>query len=267
MIQTPILYLPHGGGPLPLLGDAQHHGLVEFLTTITSRLDEPEAILVISAHWEAKQATVTSAAQPAIIYDYYHFPAAAYQIQYPAPGAPELAQTVVNLLHNKGIPAQLDDQRGFDHGLYVPLKLMYPDAEIPCIQLSLLHSLDPAKHIELGQALAPLRKQKLLILGSGLSFHNLKQFFTSDAASAQHSEVFDRWLVDSCTNPELSPAQCEQRLIDWENAPSARFCHPREEHLLPLQVCFGAAMTATPIAQLVFNEQLMGHKVSGLLWL
>ncbi len=173
---SPVLYLPHGGGPLPILGDKTHKKLVAFLQGIVSKLVEPAAILVISAHWEEKLATITGGSHPEIIYDYYGFPAEAYQIQYAAPGHPELAQEILSLIETSAIPAKVDKQRGFDHGLYVPLKLMYPLAKIPCIQLSLIKNLNPREHIALGKSLASLREKNILIIGSGMSFHNLKIF-------------------------------------------------------------------------------------------
>lgn len=263
---SPVLYLPHGGGPLPILGDKGHEEMVSFLKEIVAKLGEPSAIVVISAHWEEEQATITSNSHPEIIYDYYGFPAEAYTIQYAAPGNPGLAKEIYTLLMASGIPARLDEQRGFDHGLFVPLKLMYPKAQIPCIQLSLLKNLDPRKHIALGKAIASLREKNILIIGSGMSFHNLKTFFTHDIDSSRENDAFDQWLIETCTHPEISSEQREQQLIEWEKAPFARFCHPREEHLLPLHVCFGIACAGSPIGKVVFNGQIMGKKVTSLLW-
>lgn len=263
---SPVLYLPHGGGPLPILGDKGHEEMVSFLKEIVAKLGEPSAIVVISAHWEEEQATITSNSHPEILYDYYGFPAEAYTIQYAAPGNPGLAKEMYTLLMASGIPARLDEQRGFDHGLFVPLKLMYPQAQIPCIQLSLLKNLDPRKHIALGKAIASLREKNILIIGSGMSFHNLKTFFSKEIDSSKENEGFDHWLIETCTHPDISSEQREQRLIEWEQAPFARFCHPREEHLLPLHVCFGIACAGSPIAKVVFNGQIMRKKVTSLLW-
>ena len=263
---SPVLYLPHGGGPLPILGDKGHEKMVSFLKEITSELGEPAAILVISAHWEEEQATITSNSHPKIIYDYYGFPAEAYTIQYAAPGNPGLAKEIHALLIASGISTRLDEQRGFDHGLFVPLKLMFPHARITCIQLSLLKNLDPRKHIALGKAIASLREKNILIIGSGMSFHNLKTFFSNNIDSSKENEGFDHWLIETCTDPAISSEVREQRLIEWEKAPFARFCHPREEHLLPLHVCYGIACFGTPIAKVAFNDQIMGKKVTSLLW-
>jgi 4,5-DOPA dioxygenase extradiol len=261
---SPVLYLSHGGGPLPLLGDTGHQNLINFFRDITPTLGKPSAILVISAHWEASTATITSGATPSLIYDYYGFPKQAYDIKYPVPGSPVLAKQIFNLLKTAGITATLDDQRGFDHGLFVPLKLMYPDADIPCVQLSLLNSLQPEAHILIGKALAALRHANVLVIGSGFSFHNLREFFTSSSQQSRAmNTAFERWLMDTCSNRQLTEYEREQRLINWESAPAARYCHPREEHLLPLHVCYGVAGTA---AKSVFEFEIMGKMASAYLW-
>ena len=231
------MFIPHGGGPLPLLGDASHQVMVEFLSAITASFGEPSAILVISAHWEEGIATITSGQLPALIYDYYGFPDAAYDVEYPVAGDPILAERIYDLLEKAGIEARLDDQRGFDHGLFVPLKLMYPDASIPCVQLSLVNNLDPETHINIGKALSELRKENVLIVGSGLSFHNMSAFMSqNEGATDVKNEAFEDWLADTCSNNNVSPEDRERRLIEWADAPGARYCHPREEHLLPLHV-------------------------------
>jgi aromatic ring-opening dioxygenase catalytic subunit (LigB family) len=263
---SPVLFLPHGGGPLPILDDKGHEKMVAFLKEIVRELSEPSAILVISAHWEEEQATITSNSHPEIIYDYYGFSAEAYKIQYAAPGYPELASEIYALLTASGVTTRLDEQRGFDHGLFVPLKLMFPQAQIPCIQLSLLKNLNPRMHIALGKAIASLREKNILIIGSGMSFHNLKTFFSNEINTSKENKEFDHWLIETCTNPAILSEEREQRLIEWEKAPFARFCHPREEHLLPLHVCYGIACADTPIAKVVFNEEVMGKKVTSFLW-
>jgi len=261
---SPVLFLPHGGGPLPLLGDRGHARLVRFLEAIAADLGEVSAILVISAHWEAGVPTLTGGERPALIYDYAGFPEESYTIEYPAPGAPALAADVHGLLRDAGIDAALDAARGFDHGVFVPLKLMYPEAAIPCVQLSLVRGLDPALHIRVGQALAGLRKQNVLVFGSGFSFHNLRAFFTGrPGAPDPENDTFQDWLVETCTAPGLSEAERERHLVDWEHAPHARYCHPRAEHLLPLHVCYGLARGP---ARVVFDAEVMGKRAVGLLW-
>ena len=265
---APIIYLPHGAGPFPLLGGRGYgnESIIPFLTNLSSFITEPSAILIISAHWEAQQASLTSAQQPTLIFDFLGFPKQAYNLQYPAPGQPKLAQEIYNQLKNNNIAAQLETQRGFDHGVYVPLKLMYPKAHIPCIQLSLIKGLNAAEHIALGKALTEIRNKNVLIIGSGMSFHNLSLFFSPNKESYQKSNTFDQWLIDTCTNASLSKIEKEKRLIAWKEAPYAQFCHPREEHLLPLHVCFGAACKETPTAKVIFNENFMGAKITGLIW-
>ena len=263
-LPSTVLFIPHGGGPLPLLHDPGHHDMVDFLKHLVPTLGHPEAIIVISSHWEEEIVTLTSGKHPDLIYDYSGFSEAAYHIRYPAPGHPRLAETIQNLLQVAGIPAQLDNRRGFDHGMFVPLKILFPKANIPCIQISLLKHLDAAAHIAIGKALTALRQEKVLILGSGFSFHNLRAFFSSTASAPdEKNEAFEQWLIETCTAPELSVEARENRLINWQQAPSARYSHPREEHLLPLHVCYGLAQSC---AKLVFSGKVAGKKASAFLW-
>jgi aromatic ring-opening dioxygenase catalytic subunit (LigB family) len=258
-----IIYFSHGGGPLPILGDPGHKAMVDFMTRLPSRLRRPDAILVISAHWEEAAATLLGAERPKMFYDYYGFPDEAYEITYPAPGSPVLAGKIVGLLKQAGLKTHVDTERGFDHGLFIPLKLMYPQADIPALQLSLLRGLDPAEHIALGKALRGLKDDNILVIGSGFSFHNLRAFFGQPAGTADPAnDAFQNWLVEVCTRT-TDPAEREQRLVDWERAPSARYCHPREEHLLPLHVCLG--MADKP-AQVIFDAEILGKRSLGLLW-
>ena len=261
---APVLYIPHGGGPLPLFAHAGHEALVRFLRAIPAELGTPEAILLISAHWEATVPTVTGGAQPNLLFDYYNFPTEAYQIEYPAPGHPQLAGKIQQLLGDSGVTAEIDTRRGFDHGLFVPLKLMYPEATIPCVQLSLMQGLDPAAHIRIGKALAGLRTENILTIGSGFSFHNMKAFSFSDSpVPDEKNDRFDRWLQDICTHPTHAPEAREAKLVAWDQAEHARYCHPREEHLLPLHVCCG--MAGTP-ARVVFNDFILGKRATAFLW-
>ncbi|HBN15282.1 MAG: dioxygenase [Gammaproteobacteria bacterium] len=245
-MEKQIVFLSHGGGPLPLLGDQGHRELVDYLQTLPGTLNRPDAILVISAHWEADTPTVTSAPQPGLIYDYYGFPRESYEIAYPCPGSPELAQQVTQALQNAGIDAHRDGERGLDHGVFVPLKLMYPQANIPCVQLSLDKSLDAALHWRIGEALQSLEVDRLLVIGSGFSFHNMTAFRAPDDRSAREMNIaFEDWLTNICSTEELSESERRQQLIEWQQAPYARFCHPREEHLLPLHVCVAMAGRAS----------------------
>jgi 4,5-DOPA dioxygenase extradiol len=261
--QARIVYLSHGGGPLPILGEPSHKSMVDFLGRLPSQLGRPKAILVISAHWEENAATLLSAPNPPMLYDYGGFPAKAYDIDYPAPGSPDLADRIAGLLKKSGIPVRTDPRRGFDHGLFIPLTLMYPRADIPSLQLSLLGSLDPAAHVALGKALGELKGENILVIGSGFSFHNMGAFsLQGTRAPDPDNDAFQNWLIEACTGP-MPLSEREQRLIHWENAPSARYCHPREEHLLPLHVCFGMAETA---ANVVFDDHILGQRAVAFRW-
>ena len=258
-----IVYFSHGGGPLPILGVAGHQAMIDFMLRLPSRLRKPDAILVISAHWEESTATLLGSDSPPMLYDYSGFPDEAYEITYPAPGNPVLADRIINLLNKNTIPARLDPRRGFDHGVFIPLKLMYPEADVPSLQLSLLCNLNPAAHIILGKALRELTHENILVIGSGFSFHNMRAFsmqgiHTPDPAN----DAFQDWLIETCTGP-IFQSEREQLLIDWEKAPSARYCHPREEHLLPLHVCLG--MADKP-ASTIFDDHILGKRCVGFLW-
>ena len=270
-----IVYVPHGGGPMPLLKDPGHKSLIRFLQSFSGKIERPEAILIIGAHWEEACVSLTSASAPGLIYDYGGFPPESYAIQYPAPGSPHLSHEIAELLESQSIPARLDDQRGFDHGMFVPLKLMYPEADIPCIQLSLLNTLNAQDHIAFGKALAPLKEKNILIVGSGMSFHNLRSFFVPALVSEEENLAFDIWLRETCGSETLTLKERESRLINWQQAPAALKCHPRPEHLLPLHVCFGIACNSDNLgnedaananAEVVFNDEVMGRRVSGFLW-
>ncbi len=255
---TDVLFVSHGGGPMPLLGDPGHQDMVDRLTELAADLRKPSAILVISAHWEEAIPTITSGTTPSLIYDYYGFPSEAYKIEYPCPGEPVLAQQVAQALDQAGIQARLDDQRGLDHGAFVPLKLMYPEAKIPCIQLSLVNTLDASTHLAIGRALQALDYDNLLVLGSGFSFHNMRAFFAAQTPEIQARNLaFEDWLEQTCGDSYLSEPERAKRLADWEQAPHARFCHPREEHLLPLHVCYGLANKASDrhIAATILGKQ------------
>ena len=168
------------------------------------------------------------------------------------------------MLRDNNIESSIDAQRGFDHGLFIPLKLMYPEADIPSLQLSLLHSLNPDAHIAMGNVLRGLLHENILVIGSGFSYHNLRGFFAQKyGAPDPANEAFQNWLIETCTSPQLDQATREQRMTAWEQAPSARYCHPREDHLLPLLVCLGLADKP---AKVVFDDQIMGKRGVAFLW-
>ena len=216
----------------------------------------PKAIVVISGHWEEPQFTVTTNGHPPLIYDYSGFPPETYQLKYPAPGSPELAQRVVGVLTEAGVPARSDPERGFDHGVFIPFKVIYPKADIPVVQLSLKAGLDPTAHLEAGRALAPLRDEGILIAGSGMSYHNMRGLMSGHILP--ESDQFDAWLTESVCVPD--PKVRDEKLKQWQFAPAARSAHPREEHLLPLMVAAGAA--GQDVGSRIFTDRVMGATVS-----
>jgi aromatic ring-opening dioxygenase catalytic subunit (LigB family) len=214
----------------------------------------PRALLVVSGHWEEPVPTVMTSAHPPMLYDYYGFPAESYTVTWPAPGDPELAARVRKLLGNAGLKTAEDSTRGFDHGAFVPLKLTYPEANVPTIQLSLKRGLDPKEHIAIGQALMPLREEGIFIIGSGMTFHNLRAFSPQAAPVA---ETFDQWLRETAT---LEEKDRNERLVRWSSVPAARMAHPREEHLLPLMVIAGAA--GVDRGRVAYNGTVVGLRLS-----
>ncbi|OZG74875.1 dioxygenase [Hahella sp. CCB-MM4] len=262
---APVLFLSHGGGPLPLLGHSGHAEMVRTFEKLRTGLPpSPAAIILISAHWEAQPVEVTGGATPSLIYDYYGFPPESYGIKYPALGKPELATAVSRHLNEQGIPSQINGRRGFDHGMFIPLRMLYPKADIPVVQLSLDASLDPGLHVRVGRALREFRAQNIMIIGSGFSFHNLSVFFSPKTPTAGVSIAdFTQWLDAVMSGQELSEEERTARLEQWEQAPSARFCHPREEHLLPLHCCFGASGSAVSE---IYSFKTMGVESRCYLW-
>jgi len=259
--RMPVVFLPHGGGPWPFVempfGDkAELDALAAYLRSVRSLpKTPPKALLVVSAHWEEPVPTVMSSPNPPMFYDYYGFPPESYRITWPAPGEPALARRVRALLGTAGFETAENDQRGYDHGTFVPLKLTYPDADVPTVQLSLKRGLDPKEHLAMGRALAPLRDEGVFIVGSGMTFHNMRGFGNPSARAP--SEQFDAWLRESTTLPQ---AERDARLAEWSKAPAARVVHPREEHLLPLMVIAGAAGEAR--ATVPYNGTIMGLRLS-----
>lgn len=257
----PTVFLPHGAGPCFFMewtrgpADAWDR-TADYLKSLVARLPErPTAILVVSGHWEAEAFTVGSGRWPSLDYDYYGFPEHTYRLEFGAPGSPGLARRVKALLANAGLPAAEDARRGWDHGVFVPLKLVTPEADIPVVQLSLRADLDPEAHLAAGRALAPLRDEGVLIVGSGMSWHNMRGF---GPAFTQPSAVFDAWLEQAVADPATRDAA----LAHWTDAPFARVAHPREEHLLPLMVAAGAA-SGEPGA-VAFRDQVMDVVLSAV---
>jgi len=240
----PTYFISHGGGPWPWL-TAEMPGVYDKLAaslraTARELGATPRAVLAVSGHWEEDEFTVMSGAEPPMVYDYSGFPAHTYRVEYPAPGSPEVARRVVELLSRAGITAREDASRGFDHGVFAPLYVAYPEADVPVVQLSIRRGYDPEAHLAAGRALAPLREEGILVLGSGLSYHNLRQFGPGARAA---SKEFDDWLTEAvCAS---AGEERNQKLRRWSEAPSARAAHPREDHLIPLLVAAGAAERET----------------------
>ena len=259
--RMPTYFIPHGAGPCFFMDwspPTTWHRMRDFLMGIAATLPaRPTAIVMVSAHWLTPGFHTTSGAQPELIYDYGGFPPHTYELRYPAPGEPQLAERITQLLHAAGQPSQADAQRGFDHGMFIPLKLMFPDADVPVVQLSLRHDLDPQAHLQAGQALTTLRDEGVLIVGSGMSFHNMRGY--GDPRFGPISDTFDAWLTATV---EADPATRAQGLAHWDQAPSARLCHPprAEEHLLPLMVVAGAASEGR--GQRVFSDRVLETTLS-----
>jgi aromatic ring-opening dioxygenase catalytic subunit (LigB family) len=245
--RTPVAFVSHGGGPWPILDVAfpqeERASLLQHLRDV-SRLSAaaPKALIVISAHWEEPVPTVMSSAKPSILYDYYGFPPEAYTLTWPAPGSPVLAGRVRELLAGGGFATAEDAGRGYDHGTFVPMKVAFPEADIPVVQLSLIQGLDASEHLKMGHALAPLRDEGVLVVGTGNTFHNLQALRASMQGAApgarERAATFDDWLQAAVTGESTAR---DDALRSWEKAPFARFAQPREEHLLPLMVVAGAA--------------------------
>ena len=236
----PTLFVSHGGGPWPFVDGMREMfaKTAKEFAALPGRLPErPTAVLVITGHWEAAEFSVSTSEHPPMDYDYSGFPPHTYQLQYPAPGSPALAARVTELLAGGGIPCKQDPARGFDHGTFVPLGLMYPNADVPIVLLSMKSGYDAAEHLRVGALLAPLRDEGILILGSGLTYHNMRGF--GNPASSPVASAFEHYLNEAVTQPDASVR--DQMLVEWERAPSARLAHPREDHLIPLMVVAGAA--------------------------
>ncbi|MFN3513187.1 MAG: DODA-type extradiol aromatic ring-opening family dioxygenase [Phenylobacterium sp.] len=259
MTRQPAFYIPHGAGPCFFMewtrgpADTWDATAAWLKGMIVALAERPKAILIVSGHWEEDLFTLGSAAAPPLVFDYYGFPEHTYRLRFDAPGAPELSRRARELLTGAGLPAREDPARGWDHGVFVPLKLALPEADIPVVQLSLRNDLDPAAHYAAGRALKPLRAEGVLIVGSGMSWHNMRGF---SPAFTERSRRFDAWLTEAMA----SPAGREAAVRAWETAPHAREAHPREEHLAPLFVAAGAG-DGEP-GQVAFRDEVMDVAVS-----
>lgn len=258
--RMPVAFLPHAGGPVTHVEMGVPTSELEPLAAYWRSVralpaTKPKAVLVVSAHWEARVPTVMSSPHPPMLYDYYGFPPDSYAITWPAPGDPKLAARVRELLERAGFATAEDRERGFDHGTFTPLKQTYPDADLPVVQLSLKAGLDAAEHLRIGRALAPLRDEGVFLIGSGDTFHNLRSF---GPAAYEPSLKFNEWLSQAMTG---EPAERDRQLTQWASAPFARLCHPREEHLIPLMVIAGAA--GSDVGVVTWSGTFLGTQQTG----
>lgn len=261
MTRMPTYFISHGGGPWPWI-DQMRRGFAALETSLAAMPEEfpetPKAILMISGHWEAREVRVMHSPKPPMVYDYYNFPPHTYQITYPAPGAPAIAERAAELIRTAGLPVVLDDTQGYDHGTFVPAYIMYPKADIPVFQVSMLETYDPEDHFRMGRALAPLRDEGVVIVGSGLSYHNLRMF---GPQAKVPSAAFDTWLGETL---QKAPEARTKSLIDWESAPYARICHQQEDHLVPLFTALGAAESEA--ATMTYHEDNVFGGVTASSW-
>ena len=249
----PTIFISHGGGPWPWMdwaGKNPFEPLARYLRSLPESLSaKPKAILMISAHWEASEFTVMTSSRPSMLYDYHGFPEHTYRVRYDAPGSPELAKRIQELLSSVGIRSKEDAKRGFDHGVFAPLAVSHPNADIPVVQLSLKTGYDPEEHLAVGRALAPLRSEGVLIIGSGLSYHNLSGM--RGKTVTVDSKAFDAWLTKTVCTQDAE--ERNQKLLHWDRAPAARSAHPEEDHLIPLMIVAGAGGNDQGIK--VFSDQ------------
>lgn len=260
MKRQPTFYIPHGGGPCFFMDDPHDvwTNMGNFLNKIPYSLPQiPDSIVVISGHWENTPIKIHAAEKPSLYYDYYDFPPHTYELTYPASGNQQLAEKIQKLFQSQNMQAELEYERGWDHGVFIPLKVMFPEANIPIVQVSLHHSLDPQIHLQMGEILSPLRNENILIIGSGMSYHNLPYLFSGKETA--FADQFHDWLTDIVTNPDIS--QRNQSLANWLQAQGARSNHPREEHLLPLMVVAGAAGQDQSIC--IFKDRIINKPIAG----
>ncbi|KAM0352477.1 hypothetical protein ACHAPU_002145 [Fusarium lateritium] len=275
---APVIALSHGGGPMPLLGDPNHKSIVYSLKNRVPKIlklgtpDQPRAIILVTAHWSTDKPTISSGASHKLLYDYYGFPRETYSLKYPAPGHPEIAQEIADALRAEGFAPELDDERGWDHGVFVPLLLVNPKADIPIVQVSVLESEDPAAHLRMGAALAKLRANNVAIVGSGFaSFHNIRAMMTLGNArpeqQAQFRGLASEW--NSTLTDAVLKKDADERwkaLKGWRKFPNADTMHPPNggEHFMPLLVCAGAAREGDESKK--YSDEFVGVEISTFYW-
>lgn len=232
--------------------DLRHY----FEGLLASLPERPKAFVIITGHWETQNFTVSTNPAPGMLFDYSGFPPHTYQLSYPAKGEPVIAEQISKLLGVAGISHESDAKRGFDHGVFVPMLIVDPDGEIPVVMLSIREDFDPAAHIALGEALAPLRDEGVVIVGSGNSYHNMMSFRDGETQNAQ---IFDAWLRNAVTQNDY--AARKMALLQWEQAPMARDAQPREDHLIPLMVVVGAGGSDRALTD--YQGNMGGKAISG----
>ncbi|KAJ4362685.1 hypothetical protein N0V95_001393 [Ascochyta clinopodiicola] len=247
---APVICVSHGGGPMPILGDPSHAEITKSLQTKVPKIlklgtpEQPKAIVLVTAHWSTDKVTISSGARHELLYDYYGFPDEAYSLTHNAPGSPEVAGEVEKVLKEAGIECEKDAQRGWDHGVFIPMKLIDPKARIPIVQLSVLASESPTRSFAIGRALSALRAQNIAIVGSGFAtFHNLRLMFSAVSSTPDFKQKNTEWsdaVSDAATTADVKSR--EAKFEGWREWPNSYSMHPRggAEHFLPLIVCAGA---------------------------
>ncbi|KAF2196314.1 Extradiol aromatic ring-opening dioxygenase [Delitschia confertaspora ATCC 74209] len=270
---APVISISHGGGPMPVLGDPSHAAIVKSLKTRVPEIlklgtpEQPQAIVLVTAHWSTQKPTISSAGKHDMLYDYYGFPEESYQLKYDAPGSPEVAGKVESALKEAGLEPNKDSSRGWDHGVFIPMILIHPQATVPIVQLSVLDSEDPKTHFKLGRALSTLRSQNIAIIGSGFaSMHNLRLMFNGATQSHSFKSLNEEWskAVTDAAQTESSEDR-EKKFNTWRKWPGAYEMHPKggAEHFLPLIVCAGAGREHKAKA---YKDEFMGLNMWSYYW-
>lgn len=257
--RMPTLFISHGGGPWPFF-ESHPPGIWKkmesWLRGIGHTLPRtPKSILIISGHWEEDLVTLNTNPNPGMLYDYSGFPANTYELKYPAPGDPTLAKEAQSLLESAGFKISTNSTRGYDHGVFVPLMLMFPEAKIPILQISILSDYSPEKHLRMGKALESLRDQDVLIVASGLTYHNMRGF---SPRFTEISRQFDEWLTSAVCS--FIGSERNSKLLHWTEGEAARLAHPAEDHLIPIMVAVGAAEKDT--GKKIFSDLIMNVHMS-----
>ncbi|KAM3956835.1 uncharacterized protein ACR2FA_009143 [Aphomia sociella] len=264
---APSLFINHGGGPNPVLGEKNNRDIAEFLKNVHNIVDlkSLKAIILVTAHREEDIVTISAGERHGLLYDYYNFPPESYKLRYDGKGDPVLARKIYEALKNAGIPSQLDTERGWDHGVFIPMMLINPSADIPIVQISILKNHNAGQHFEIGKVLYQFRKDGVAVFGSGLSYHNMKELRkeSNEDLGIVNGE-FDQFLNDVCTGGE----EKRKEIVFWEKAPGAYNSHPLgdADHLMPLIVAAGAGGSKS--GRNVFNSIFKDNfKLSGFMWI